>query len=353
MSKSGKPSKAGPPLSYRDSGVDIERADQVKQRIKELARSTFNRGVVTEIGGFAGLFRPDLTSFARPLLVASADGVGTKLKIAFMAGKHDTVGIDLVAHCTNDILAQGAFPLFFLDYIASGRLEPETIEALVRGLTMGCRESACALLGGETAEMPDFYAPGEYDLAGFMVGIMEEGNRFHPGRVRSGDILIGLPSSGLHTNGYSLVRKILFEQLQLNVDSYLKECQKSVAEELLTPHRNYFPLVKELVRTDDLNGIAHITGGGIPGNLKRVLPDNLDAAVEQGSWETPSIFRFLRKSGNVENEEMVRTFNMGLGMILIAARERADRVQKYLQRRNENFYLIGEIVEGSGCVRLQ
>lgn len=338
-------------MRYSDSGVDIDRATQVKERIKELAHSTFNASVIQDIGSFAGQYRPDLSHFQKPVLVASSDGVGTKLKIAFLTGIHHTVGIDLVAHCTNDILAQGAFPLFFLDYIAAGRLRPEVVEQLVRGLAEGCQRSSCVLLGGETAELPDFYREGEYDLAGFIVGIVDEFKVMDPHHVEAGDVLIGLPSSGLHTNGYSLARKLFFEQEKLTVDSRVSELGRTVGEELLAPHRNYLPVIRELVQADDLHGMAHITGGGITENLPRALPRKLDAIIRRGSWEILPIFRFIRERGKVENSEMFRTFNMGLGMILIAAKGRADRVQDFLQTRGEQFYLIGEITQGKGQVR--
>ena len=338
-------------LTYRDSGVDIDRAKQAKERIKELARSTFNSAVLSDIGAFAGLYRPDLSNLQKPVLVSSADGVGTKLKIAFLTGIHNTVGIDLVAHCTNDILVQRAFPLFFLDYIGTGKLEPEVIEQIVQGLAQGCSQSECALLGGETAEMPDFYQAGEYDLVGFIVGLADESKVREWGQVTKGDVLIGLASSGLHTNGYSLVRKLFFEQEKLTIDSHLEELGKTVGEELLTPHRNYLPVIKELIQSDDLKTLAHITGGGITGNLDRVLPDHLDAVIQRGTWEILPIFRFIRERGKVETEEMYRTFNMGMGMILVVAEERAQRVKDFLAARDEQFYLIGEITDGSGKVR--
>ena len=338
-------------LTYRDSGVDIDRAKQAKKRIKELARSTFNSAVLSDIGAFAGLYRPDLSNFQKPVLVSSADGVGTKLKIAFLTGIHNTVGIDLVSHCTNDILVQRAFPLFFLDYIGIGKLEPEVIEQIVQGLAQGCSQSKCALLGGETAEMPDFYQAGEYDLVGFIVGLVDESKVREWGQVKKGDVLIGLVSSGLHTNGYSLVRKLFFEQEKLTIDSHLEELGKTVGEELLTPHRNYLPVIKELIQSDDLKALAHITGGGITGNLDRVLPDHLDAVIQRGTWEILPIFRFIRERGKVETEEMYRTFNMGVGMILVVAEGRAGRVQDFLAARDEQFYLIGEITDGSGKVQ--
>lgn len=338
-------------MKYSDSGVDIDRAHQAKRRIRELARSTFNASVLQDIGSFAGLYCPDLVHYQKPVLVASADGVGTKLKVAFLTGIHNTVGIDLVAHCTNDILVQRAFPLFFLDYLAAGRIDPGVIEEIVQGLAQGCRESGCALIGGETAEMPDFYQPGEYDLAGFIVGIMDQSRVMSPEHVRKGDVLIGLPSWGLHTNGYSLARKLFFEQEKLTVGSFMADFGKTVGEELLQPHRNYLPVVKELVQSDELHGMAHITGGGITDNLPRALPPGVDAAVRRGTWEILPIFRFIRERGKVEDAEMYRTFNMGLGMILIVAGNRADRVQGFLQAKGERFYWIGEVTEGSGKVR--
>ncbi len=337
-------------MKYSDGGVDIDKANEAKKRIKELVRSTFDSGVVRDIGLFGGLYRPDFLKLQKPVLVSSADGVGTKLKVAFLAGTHDTVGVDLVAHCTNDILVQGAFPLFFLDYIATGRLEPEVVEQVVRGLVQGCRDSKCVLIGGETAEMPDFYKPGEYDLAGFIVGMVDE-FKVLPKEIRKGDQLIGLASSGLHTNGYSLVRRLFFDQEQLKVDTYIPELGSTVAEELLKPHRNYLPVVRELVHGDDLKGMAHITGGGITENLNRVLPPDLDAAVQRGTWEILPVFRFIRERGKVEDSEMYRTFNMGIGLILIVGKDRLDRVQNYLMAKGEQFYLMGEVVEGSGKVQ--
>jgi phosphoribosylformylglycinamidine cyclo-ligase len=338
-------------LTYRDSGVDIDRANEATERIKELARSTFNDSVVSEIGAFAGLYRPDLGNMQTPLLVSSADGVGTKLKVAFLTGIHNTVGIDLVAHCTNDILVQRAFPLFFLDYIGVGKLKPEVIEQIVEGLAKGCSESNCALLGGETAEMPDFYQAGEYDLAGFIVGLTDELKIRESGPVKEGDVLIGLSSSGLHTNGYSLVRRLFFEEENLKVDTHVDELGQTLGEELLVPHRNYLPIIRELLLSDDLNALAHITGGGITENLARVLPDHLDAEVKRGTWEILPIFSLIRERGRVEADEMYRTFNMGIGMILVAAAERAERVQDFLSARDERFRLIGKITPGTGKVR--
>lgn len=337
-------------LTYSQAGVDIDRATKAKQRIRDLARSTFNASVLGEIGGFAGVFRPDLSGFRRPVLLSSADGVGTKLKIAFMTGIHHTVGIDLVAHCTNDILVLGAQPLFFLDYVAAGRLDPTVIERVVEGLAAGCRQSECVLLGGETAEMPGFYRAGEYDLAGFIVGIAEEVRLLGPARVKRGDLLFGLPSSGLHTNGYSLVRRVFFDREKLTPGTHIEEFGRTVGEELLEPHRNYLPVVKSLIGGDHLSAIAHITGGGIAENLDRVLPADLDAVVLKESWEIPPIFRFIRERGRVDEREMYRTFNMGIGMILIVPNERADEVRGDLAERSEGFFELGEIRAGTGRV---
>ncbi len=353
--KSRSSEKASPQseLTYAGAGVDIERAEQAKRRIKQLARSTFTAEVASDIGLFGALFRPDFSRLQVPVLVSSVDGVGTKLKIAFMTGIHDTVGIDIVSHCVNDILAQGALPLFFMDYIAAGRLEPHVIEAVVKGLARSCRESRCALLGGETAEMPDFYSDGEYDLAGFVVGVADQAKLLGPDRVHRGDLLIGLPSSGLHTNGYSLVRKLFFEMEKMSPADHLQEVGRSLGEELLEPHRNYLPLLRELIQTDDLHAVAHITGGGIPGNLERILPPGLDALVEEGSWQALPIFRLIRRLGKIRQREMYRTFNMGLGAILAVSKQRVDRVQEYLQHRGEKYFLIGEISRGAQQVHFR
>ena len=340
----------GTGLTYSGAGVDIDAANRAKLRIKELARSTFNRSVLTEIGSFAGVFRPELKGIEQPVLLASADGVGTKLKIAFMTGIHDTVGIDIVSHCTDDILVLGALPLFFLDYIATGRLEPEVVEQIVKGLAQGCRQSECVLLGGETAEMPDFYQPGEYDLAGFIVGIADQGRLYTPDRVARGDLLLGLPSSGLHTNGYSLVRRLFFQQEKLTVSTHIEEFGRTVGEELLQPHRNYLPLVKPLMQEDLLSAVAHITGGGITENLDRVLPPGLDAVIRLRSWDVLPIFEFIQERGAVEEREMLRTFNMGIGMILVVPPERADAVRTRLAEAGERCFEIGEIRSGSGKV---
>ncbi|MEE8583755.1 MAG: phosphoribosylformylglycinamidine cyclo-ligase [Acidobacteriota bacterium] len=338
-------------LTYRDAGVDIEQAKLAKRRIRELARTTFNDSVVQGLGAFAGLFRPDFGQFDHPLLVASADGVGTKLKIAFLTGIHNTVGVDLVSHCCNDILAQRALPMFFLDYIAAGVLDPGVVEQIAEGLSVGCRQAGCALLGGETAEMPDFYQQGEYDLAGFIVGMADEARIFRSEKVEAGDILIGLPSSGLHTNGFSLVRRLCFKRLQLTVESYVPELQKTLGEELLIPHRNYIPALRDLLYDPALRGLAHITGGGLTENLDRVLPAFADALVERSAWQPPPIFHFLQERGKIDPDEMYRTFNMGVGMVLVVARGSAERVERQLDSQAETHFRVGEVKDGGGKVR--
>lgn len=341
------------PLTYASSGVDIDAADRAKERIKRLARSTFNPSVVGDIGSFGGLIRPDFSGLAKPLLVSSADGVGTKLKIAFQTGVHHTVGVDLVAHCTNDILVQGAMPLFFMDYIATGRLDPAVVERVVEGLAEGCRQSGCVLLGGETAEMPDFYGVGEYDLAGFVVGAVDEDRVLGSARVQRGDCLLGLPSSGLHTNGYSLARKVFFETAGLTIDSFVSELGRTVGEELLIPHRNYLPVLKDFLRSEHLHAMAHVTGGGIPGNLNRVLPSDRDALVRFQAWEPPPVFRFIQSRGGVETAEMFRAFNMGIGMVLVVSSDSVGDWTKNLGRSGHDCFVLGEVLEGEGRVRLE
>lgn len=338
-------------MSYADAGVDIDAAQRAKERIRVLARSTFTAGVLADIGSFGALFRPNVARYRDPLLVASCDGVGTKLKIAFMTGIHDTVGYDLVAHCVADILVQGARPLFFLDYLACGRLDPGTVERVVAGVARGCRETGCALIGGETAEMPGIYAPGEYDLAGFIVGIVDRAQLIDGARIRPGDRLLGLRSLGLHTNGFSLARRLFFDVLRCRPADVIDELGASVAEVLLAPHRNYLPLVEPLLDEGRLKGLAHITGGGITDNLPRILPSGTAAAVRAGSWPVPPIFEFIRRRGGVEEAEMYRTFNMGIGMILVVAAEDAAAVRAHLAACGEPAWEIGEIVPGERAVR--
>ncbi len=334
-------------MDYRTSGVDIDAGNETVRRIRGLARSTFTPGVLSDIGSFGGLFRFDQGRLRDPVLVSSADGVGTKLKVAFMAGRHDTVGLDLVNHCVNDILVQGAEPLFFLDYLATGRLSPSVAEAIVGGMASACRESNCALLGGETAEMPGFYADGEYDLAGFIVGVVEK-ERIISGRtVVPGDTLVGVPSSGLHTNGYSLARRIAFDRLKLRIDSYVPELGRTVGEAFLEPHRSYLSMIRPILEHGSVKAMAHITGGGITDNLPRVLPHGIAAVVDCSAWEVPPLFQWLRRSGEVPPEDMMRTFNVGIGLILIVPRERAEQTMEELAARGgRDARVIGEVVAG-------
>jgi phosphoribosylformylglycinamidine cyclo-ligase len=334
-------------MDYREAGVDITAADAAKARIKGLARATFNASVLTEIGSFGGMFRPDLSRYREPVLVASTDGVGTKIKVAILAGVHDTVGYDLVAHCVNDILVQGAAPLFFLDYVALGRMDPWKVEQIVSGFSRACSEFGCPLIGGETAEMPGTYAVDDYDLAGFIVGVVEK-QKALPRGVREGDILLGLPSAGLHTNGYSLGRKVLLEALGHRVDTHLPELGTTVGRALLAPHRSYLAALEPLLERDKVRALAHITGGGFPGNIPRVLPEGLGARLRRGSWEVPPLFRLIQRGGGVSDGEMERTFNMGIGMIVVVSPSDLHEVEHSLERRGETSFVIGSVVAGAG-----
>ena len=334
-------------MDYREAGVDISAADAAKARIKGLAKATFNASVLTEIGSFGGMFRPDLSRYREPVLVASTDGVGTKIKVAILAGVHDTVGYDLVAHCVDDILVQGATPLFFLDYVALGRMDPAKVEQIVSGFSRACAEFSCPLIGGETAEMPGTYAEDDYDLAGFIVGVVER-EKALPRGVREGDVLLGLPSAGLHTNGYSLARKVLLEALGHRVDTHLPELGTTVGQALLAPHRSYLAALEPLLERDKVRALAHITGGGFPGNIPRVLPEGLGARLRRGSWEVPPLFRLIQKGGGVSDEEMERTFNMGIGMIVVVSPGDLHEVEHSLERRGETSFVMGSVVAGSG-----
>jgi len=336
-------------MDYREAGVDISAADAAKARIKTLAKGTFNPNVLSEIGSFGGMFRADFARYREPVLVASTDGVGTKIKVAIAAGVHDTVGYDLVAHCVDDILVQGAVPLFFLDYIAVGKMDPVRVEAIVAGFARGCAEFGCPLIGGETAEMPGTYAPEDYDLAGFIVGVVER-SRALPAGVREGDVLVGLPSTGLHTNGYTLARKVLFDLLGHGVDARLPELGTTVGQALLAPHRSYLAVLEPLLERGKLRALAHITGGGFAGNIPRVLPEGLGARVRRGSWEVPALFRLIQSGGGVCDEEMYRTFNMGIGMVVVVAPEDLHDVEHSLERRGETSFVIGSVVHGEGVV---
>ncbi|HYI14180.1 MAG TPA: phosphoribosylformylglycinamidine cyclo-ligase [Thermomicrobiales bacterium] len=337
-------------MDYKSSGVDIDAGNETVRRIKGLARATFTPGVLSEIGSFGGLFSLG-ADWRDAVLVSSADGVGTKLKIAFMTGRHDTIGVDLVNHCVNDILVQGAVPLFFLDYLATGRLSPDVAEQIVKGLARGCQENGCALLGGETAEMPGFYSEGEYDVAGFIVGAVERAELITGASIAAGDLLIGLPSSGLHTNGYSLARRVVFDGLGLSVDSHVPDLGETVGEALLRPHRSYLPVVKPLLGTGLIKGMAHITGGGITDNLPRVLPAGLAARVERRAWRTPALFRWLGESGSVPEMDLRRALNMGIGFVLVIDPKDIGDVQaKLLDAGEANSMIIGRIEPGAGEV---
>jgi phosphoribosylformylglycinamidine cyclo-ligase len=339
-------------MDYKSSGVDIDAGNETVRRIKTLAKATFTPGVMSDIGSFGGLFKLDTATFKEPVLVSSADGVGTKLKVAFMANRHRTIGADLVNHCVNDILVQGATPLFFLDYLATGKLSPDIAEQIVEGLAKACTENGCALLGGETAEMPGFYADGEYDVAGFIVGAVDRAQIVDGRSIAAGDVLIGLPSSGLHTNGYSLARKIAFDELKLTVDSHVPDLGETVGDAFLRTHRSYLPVIKPLLGRGTIKGMAHITGGGITDNLPRVLPPGTAAKVVRTSWRVPPIFRWLGEAGRVPEYDLRRSLNMGIGMILVVAARDADAVRKDLLNAGEaNSVVIGEIVAGTAEVQ--
>jgi phosphoribosylformylglycinamidine cyclo-ligase len=333
-------------VTYADAGVDIDRANRTKQRIKYLARKTFTRGVLGEIGGFGGLFAVDKTKYNDPVLVASVDGVGTKLKVAFEMGLHSTVGADLVNHCVNDIAVQGAAPLFFMDYLATGKLEPSIAEKVVEGIADACKHNGCALIGGETAEMPGFYPEGEYDLAGFIVGVVERERVITGKDVQIGDVILGLPSNGLHTNGYSLARKLLFEVAHYSLDDYVNEIKGKVGNELMRTHKSYWPALRKLIDAQCVSALAHITGGGITENLPRVLPRGTAASIDLGSWPVPPLFEHLRELGSLPQEEMLRTFNMGIGMLLVIPLAKFKKAQSVLDRVSEKAYTIGRIVKG-------
>jgi phosphoribosylformylglycinamidine cyclo-ligase len=343
------------PIGYKDAGVDIDAANIATERIKKLARTTFNENVMSEIGSFGGMFNGSFAEVREPVLVASCDGVGTKVKVAFAMGAtggHESIGYDLVTASVNDILVQGAKPLFFMDYIATGKLEPDVVTQIVEGITRACRESSCALLGGETAEMPGMYADGEYDLAGFVVGVVDRRKVINGSRITGGDVVIGLSSHGLHTNGYSLARKLLFDVAGYQIDTPVAELGCTAGEELMKPHKNYLPLLERLIEHEGvIKGLAHITGGGLVENIPRILPRNVDAAINNGSWLAPPVFDLLQQIGNVPREEMLRTFNMGIGMVLIVNPKFQQFVEDQLNYGREKFWVIGEVVDGDRKVR--
>ena len=339
-------------LTYKDAGVDKEAGYKEVQMIKGLIKKTHIPGVLSDIGGFSGLFQLDTTKYKEPVLVSGTDGVGTKLRIAFMMDKHNTIGEDAVAMCANDILCQGAKPLFFLDYIATGKLVPEKMASIVEGVSNGCIKAGCALIGGETAEMPGFYSDDEYDVAGFCVGVVDKSKIINGSTIKEGDIILGLPSSGIHSNGYSLVRKIVFEKEQMAIDTFVEELGTTIGEEILKPTRIYTHPVYDLVENFDIKGLCHITGGGFYENIPRMLSDNLQAHVNTKGIQTPTIFNLLQKWGNIATDEMYRTFNMGVGMVIVIDKDDKERVLNFLQEREEKVYVIGEIKAGEKGVVL-
>ncbi len=334
-------------MTYRDAGVDIDAGNTSVSLIKDCVRATYRPEVLGDLGGFGGLFALNIEAYKEPVLVSGTDGVGTKLRLAFMLDRHDTIGQDAVAMCVNDILVQGAEPLFFLDYLAVGKLLPQQVAEVVTGVARACKESGCALIGGETAEMAGFYPVGEYDIAGFAVGVAERAKLITPARVRAGDVLLGLPSSGLHSNGYSLVRKICFERKEYKGDEYIEALGKTIGEELLTPTRLYPRICLPLIRSFDIHGMVHITGGGFYENIPRALPDTMGAEIDGAAWEMPAVFRLLQAWGNVDWVEMYRTFNMGIGMVLIVSSDEAARIRRNLEDAGETVYCIGRVTEGA------
>jgi phosphoribosylformylglycinamidine cyclo-ligase len=334
------------PVTYSDAGVDIDAATRATDKIKELARRTFNERTLSEIGSFGGMFDGAFPGLQQPVLVASADGVGTKLKIAFITGVHNTVGSDLVNHCVNDILVQGARPLFFLDYIATGKLLPEVVAGIVEGIANGCRENSCVLLGGETAEMPDFYSAGEYDIAGFIVGVADRKKVIDGKGIIPGDILLALPSVGLHTNGYSLARKLFFEIAGYDADTYLDQLGQTVGEALLQPHVSYLKPLDGLLDSGLIKGLAHITGGGLTDNIPRILPEGSAVEIKKGSWPVLPVFKLMREIGNVAEAEMYRAFNMGVGMVVVTAPQDKAAVESHLQHQGTEVFEIGRVTDG-------
>ncbi|HHU51431.1 MAG TPA: phosphoribosylformylglycinamidine cyclo-ligase [Firmicutes bacterium] len=339
-------------LNYKDSGVNIDAGNEAVRRMKAHVRATYTPLVRGDLGSFGGLFSFPTAEYKKPILVASTDGVGTKLKIAVAMGKHDTIGYDLVSHCINDILVQGATPLFFLDYIGLGKLDPEVVEEIVSGLAAGCREGGCALIGGETAEMPGIYAPGDYDLVGTIIGVVEEEDLLPKATIAPGDLLYGLASVGLHTNGYTLARKIFFDLYRGTVDTYLPELGRTIGEELLAPHRCYAPLLKQALARGLVKGLAHLTGGSFIENIPRILPANCRAEINKGSWPVLPVFKLLAGIGDVPEDEMYRTFNMGIGMVCVVAPEDQAEFEAALTTAGEKIYRIGRITAGETGVSL-
>ncbi len=331
-------------MGYKEAGVNIDAGEEAVERIKRMVRTTFTPGVLTDIGRFGGFFALDISKYRQPVLVASIDGVGTKLRVACMSGKHGTIGQDLVNHCVNDIFVGGADPLFFLDYIGTGKLQPGIIEEIISGMTKACRETGCSLIGGEMAEMPGFYQPGDYDVAGCIIGVVEKDRMIDGSAIEEGDVLIGLPSNGMHTNGYSLARMILFEHLGLEVTSRIEEIGSTVGEELLRVHKCYYKQVKPLLSEITVRGMSHITGGGLIGNTKRILPEGLILDVNWSSWSVPPVFTYLQQKGSIPDEEMRRTFNMGIGFVIIVDPGSKEKAIKLLRKNGEQPLVIGNVV---------
>lgn len=335
-------------LTYKDAGVDTKEGEKAVGLMKDHVKKTFNSNVLTGLGGFGSLFKLDLKGISEPVLVSGTDGVGTKLKIAFLTDKHDTVGQDCVAMCVNDILCQGAKPLFFLDYIATGKVKAEKIADIVKGIADGCVLAECALVGGETAEMPDFYLEGEYDMAGFAVGVVDQGKMIDGSKIKEGNVLVSIPSSGIHSNGYSLVRKLFFEKMKMDVSDYVEELGMTLGEALITPTKIYTKACNAVLSKISVNGIIHITGGGFFENIPRIIPNGLGVEIKVGSWDVPAIFQYMKKCGNIDREEMFATFNMGIGMIMIVEEAEAETVLTLLEEAGEQPKIIGKIVEGEG-----
>ena len=327
--------------AYKSAGVDINAGDEAVNRIKELARSTFNKNVLADIGHFGAFYQPDLSGYKEPVFVSSVDGVGTKLKIAFQSGKHDTIGQDLVNHCVNDIAVCGADPLYFMDYLSLAKLDPKVLSSIIEGFSIACVQNGCALIGGETAEMPGFYNKGEYDIAGMIVGIVEKKNIIDGKNIEPGDLLIGIPSNGLHTNGYSLARKVLLEKFSL--DEHIESLNKKLSEELLRIHKSYLSLIKSLIEKVNVKGFAHITGGGIVGNTNRIIPKEYSIKIHWGNWEIPPIFKLIQDTGEISNDEMRQVFNMGIGLVVIVPRKKEELTSQIILENREHPLVLGEV----------
>lgn len=342
--------------AYARAGVDIDLGNRVKADLPRMLQATHRPGVLGKIGGFGGLFELEVRKYRQPVLVSSVDGVGTKLKLAFALDRHDTIGQDLVNHCVNDIAVVGAEPLFFLDYLGTGRLEPRVFRDIIKGFAKACAENRCALIGGETAQMPGFYAPGEYDVSGTIVGVVEKSRILDGRTIRPGDAVIGLASSGLHTNGYSLARKIFFERLRFKPRTYVPELRNTIGDELLKVHMSYGPLIQKLLKTSagrqGIRGLAHITGGGFVDNIPRVLPKGCEVIITKGTWEMPPLFQLIQAKGGVAEAELYQVFNMGIGMVLLVAADQADRTLRAVHAQNHRAWLIGQVAKGRGQVRV-